>query len=243
MSKEKYYVYKIIDESDRVLYVGQSQNISGRVKSHLSNRHWIEEGHKFYVAEMQSKTDSDIYEIYFINKLKPFYNIANSNNISFSVELPNINFQLFKTVVEDDLVSRNSRMSKNINLDGNSIALGRRYSSKVEDQFNCGFKFLIVDEKPITILEFVLENGVDIVFYIFGGLHKFFYVKDNKNHIHNMRVYLFLTEKLMGYGADIDDDNTIVNLDTLDLSGYDIMNKEEYEVMKQNKVKEGEWVL
>lgn len=243
MSKEKYYVYKIIDESDRVLYVGQSQNISGRVKSHLSNRHWIEEGYKFYVAEMQSKTDSDIYEIYFINKLKPFYNIANSNNISFSVELPNINFQLFKTVVEDDLVSRNSRMSKNINLDGNSIALGRRYSSKVENQFNCGFKFLIVDEKPITILEFVLENGVDIVFYIFGGLHKFFYVKDNKNHIHNMRVYLFLTEKLMGYGADIDDDNTIVNLDTLDLSGYDIMNKEEYEVMKQNKVKEGEWVL
>lgn len=235
----KYYVYKITDEEDMVLYVGQTKNIDGRVKNHLSNKHWILEGYKFYVFEMDSKTDSDIYEIYYINKFNPFYNVANSNNKSFSIDLPDIKFELYKTISDEDLLLRNKRFAENNNKDKSYINLSSQYASKLSSDLEefivgCIFGFMIYEKEPVTTLKVKLKDDVDIIFYIAGGLHKFFNTKENKNHIHNIKIYSFMISSLMDKGGEISDDYTIANLDTLDLSNYELLTKEEAKTLQQN---------
>lgn len=241
MEKENFYIYKITNENDIVLYVGQTKNIDSRIKNHLSNRHWIQEGYKIYIAIMNNKTDSDIYEIYYINKLNPFYNIANSNNKPFSIELSEIKFQLYKTVSNEDLLLRNNRFAERNDIDKNSITIGESYASKLLSRSDrtitdIMFKFIVFEEEPITLLKFKVDNKVNMAFYLTGGLHKFFYTKNEKNHFHNIKIYLFAISKLIDGDKEIDEDYTMVDLDILDLSNYELISKEEADVIRQNKI-------
>jgi len=49
-----------------------------------------------YYAETINKTDMNIYEIYYINKYKPKYNTRYMNEEKFSLELPELNFKIYK---------------------------------------------------------------------------------------------------------------------------------------------------
>ncbi len=102
MSK-KYYIYKFVDKEEHVLYVGKSKNLEQRISDHLRNKDWIKEGFKIYIANTISQTDMDIYELYYINKLKPIYNVANAYNIEFSINLADLDFSLYKIINQDDI--------------------------------------------------------------------------------------------------------------------------------------------
>ena len=103
MSNNKYHIYKFVNENGSVLYVGKSKNIKSRIQSHIREKDWIQENQNIYIAEACSQTDMDIYELYYINKLSPKYNIANAYNFEFSIELDEINFKHYKTINENDL--------------------------------------------------------------------------------------------------------------------------------------------
>ncbi|MBI6874652.1 GIY-YIG nuclease family protein [Clostridium aciditolerans] len=70
-----YWVYKIFDKNMVLLYVGKTADFLNRPKAHY-NDPWGNEIDEIILAKCKSKTDMDIYETYYINKLKPKYNRA-----------------------------------------------------------------------------------------------------------------------------------------------------------------------
>jgi len=92
----KFYVYKWIDKEGNILYVGKTTNITNRTTQHLQDKKWIDSNTEIYYAELPNKTDMDIYEIYYINKFNPKYNIRHMNEAVFSLVLPELNFKLYK---------------------------------------------------------------------------------------------------------------------------------------------------
>lgn len=94
MSK-KYSIYRFLDKNNKVIYIGRSVNITRRMSQHFSKSgHLIKECYdnteKIEVAELNSKNDMRIYEIYYISKYKPFYNKEFKNNESISLILPEL---------------------------------------------------------------------------------------------------------------------------------------------------------
>ena len=73
-------VYRFIDTSNNIIYVGSAKSTDRRLKSHFSSKgsHLPKEAYKNTALVEILKTDSFgkalDYEIYFINKYKPKYN-------------------------------------------------------------------------------------------------------------------------------------------------------------------------
>ncbi|MFR7389642.1 MAG: nucleotide excision repair endonuclease [Blautia faecis] len=73
------YVYKFLDETGRIIYIGKTDNIHNRMKQHFSkNGHLSSECYEsvvavFYAA-VPTKCDADILETFLINKYSPKYN-------------------------------------------------------------------------------------------------------------------------------------------------------------------------
>lgn len=73
------YVYKFIDETGTIIYIGKTDNIHNRMRQHFSkNGHLSTECYEsvvsvFYAA-VPTKCDADILETFLINKYSPKYN-------------------------------------------------------------------------------------------------------------------------------------------------------------------------
>lgn len=88
-----YYVYKFYNKKGELIYVGKTINIDSRIIAHISEENWKKtEIYKIECALTNSKTDMDIYEMYYINLLKPKYNIAMVNDDKPTFYLPELNF-------------------------------------------------------------------------------------------------------------------------------------------------------
>ena len=78
MSK-KYYIYKMYNNKDELLYIGKTHNLYSRMNTHFSNailneQPWKQKVNKIEVIELYNQYDIDIIEIYLIGKEKPKYN-------------------------------------------------------------------------------------------------------------------------------------------------------------------------
>ncbi|OAA84703.1 GIY-YIG nuclease family protein [Clostridium ljungdahlii] len=87
-----YWVYKIFDKNIVLLYVGKTTDLLNRPKAHYSDP-WGNEIDKIVITEYKSATDMELYETYYINKLKPKYNIAKVMDTP-TVNLPEPNLWL-----------------------------------------------------------------------------------------------------------------------------------------------------
>ena len=81
----KYWVYRFLNLKNEIIYVGKSKNIKERMNCHFgTSGHLPQECYrktvKIEYAICESKTQMDIYEIYYINKFKPFYNTVDKND-------------------------------------------------------------------------------------------------------------------------------------------------------------------
>ena len=97
MSK-KYYIYKMYNNKDELLYIGKTHNLYARMNAHFSNailneQPWKQEVNKIEVIELYNQYDIDIIEIYLIGKEKPKYNsdkvyenISPSFNINYKIK-------------------------------------------------------------------------------------------------------------------------------------------------------------
>lgn len=70
-----YFIYKIYSNDD-LIYIGKTNNIYSRIKNHLSQQPWKKEITRLEIADCKTKIDMDIYEKYYINKLKTKYNLS-----------------------------------------------------------------------------------------------------------------------------------------------------------------------
>ena len=93
-----------------LLYVGKTHNFSKRIRQHLQNKPWAKEIFSVYVAEVDSATAMDIYELYYIGKLKPKYNKDCSHLLegAFPGELPGLEFKHYFLI--DYLCSSDNRI-------------------------------------------------------------------------------------------------------------------------------------
>ena len=88
------YIYKMFNKNNEIIYIGKTINIDQRLRQHMTDKDkkWFKTVSKIYYAECLNKTDMDIYEIYYINKLVPLHNKQSVNGCEFSQELNELNF-------------------------------------------------------------------------------------------------------------------------------------------------------
>lgn len=106
MVNQKYYIYKFVDEDESVLYVGKTKRLDSRIYSHIKDKKWLKSGVKLYCSEVKNPTDMDIYETYYINKLKPRYNKLKVYHAEFTQKIDNLNFILHRELKESDFTSK-----------------------------------------------------------------------------------------------------------------------------------------
>lgn len=79
--KKKSGIYKIYNQDEKLMYVGQTENLRRRLYEHFTGKrkgNFIEKVRFFYVDfedEFITKSYLDLYETYLIRKLKPRYNV------------------------------------------------------------------------------------------------------------------------------------------------------------------------
>lgn len=75
-----YYVYKHLDENNKVIYVGLTTDMKNRQASHKSTALWRDKIKSVEYCKVENSAIMNIFEIYLINKLNPEYNIKDKNN-------------------------------------------------------------------------------------------------------------------------------------------------------------------
>ena len=75
----KYYVYRFLDECGKILYVGQTTNLEGRMYQHFIEKEKGEQLYEFTkkveILELASQVDMSFIERYFIQKYQPVWNV------------------------------------------------------------------------------------------------------------------------------------------------------------------------
>lgn len=90
----EYNLYRYIDDNSNILYVGKTlQPVSRRLDQHITEEAQYAIGNAHIeIAIVGSKADMALYEIYYINKYLPKYNICQKSNIPF-VEMPELQWK------------------------------------------------------------------------------------------------------------------------------------------------------
>jgi hypothetical protein len=104
-----YYVYKFHNQYNDLLYIGKTNNLTQRIQSHKNNKKWWNEVDKIEYTECKNKTDMDLYEIYYINKLNPRYNISTSNGVSASFILDDLKFIKYEEQIYNGTIKSNEQ--------------------------------------------------------------------------------------------------------------------------------------
>lgn len=78
------YIYRFLNNEDKVIYIGKTSNLTKRINHHFSFGHLEDNCYlsctKIEYMELPTMTDTSMAEIYFINKYKPLYNICDKYN-------------------------------------------------------------------------------------------------------------------------------------------------------------------
>lgn len=84
------YVYKFIDLHGKYMYVGETKNLSRRIGQHISlksgkfTKKLLNQIQRIEYIKVKDKVEARQFEIYYINKYKPYLNKADKfNNIRF----------------------------------------------------------------------------------------------------------------------------------------------------------------
>jgi len=107
MKNESYYIYRLYNKSQKLLYVGRTINkVQKRVKGHIAKGYyrdiqWRKTIEYYDYATVDSKADMILYEIYFINADKPKHNVGDKTDDKLTVEL-DLNFTDLNSVDELD---------------------------------------------------------------------------------------------------------------------------------------------
>lgn len=72
-SDSMYYVYRFI-EGKEVVYIGKTNDIYLRMSQHSRNKEWITKNTMVEYITFKTKTEMDIYELYYISKWQPKHN-------------------------------------------------------------------------------------------------------------------------------------------------------------------------
>lgn len=110
-NKQKYYIYKFLDNNDNVIYVGQTIDMEKRMYQHKSynykNYDLYSNIYKVRYAEVESDYHMNIYEIHYICKYNPKYNIQFKSENKNLFQLPEV---IWETYIPKEFI-KNARFN------------------------------------------------------------------------------------------------------------------------------------
>lgn len=90
-----YFIYRFRDSEGNILYVGKTTNLNLRILTHFNNGHLPSECYErtsfIEYAICETENDMSIYELYYISKNKPVYNVLDKNETT--IKLPELDFK------------------------------------------------------------------------------------------------------------------------------------------------------
>lgn len=93
--KKEYFIYRYFNKNNEIIYVGLTERpLKNRVREHSTEALFQETEYIDY-AVCDCAADMEIYEIYYINKYLPKYNIKSAKPEKTSIKLPELDFQIF----------------------------------------------------------------------------------------------------------------------------------------------------
>lgn len=81
-------VYKLYDKNQKLIYIGKSYNLSNRLMSSIDER----KANYCTYSIIDNKANTDLYEVYYINKLNPILNTDCNSGNELTITLPEIEF-------------------------------------------------------------------------------------------------------------------------------------------------------
>jgi excinuclease UvrABC nuclease subunit/DNA-binding Xre family transcriptional regulator len=100
------YIYRFINQEGEVIYIGRTNNLENR----LERQHFTKNGHlpqecyaecsKVEYAEVKTANEVRIYEIYYIAKYRPKFNVTYNEEGEMSFKLPELEWFEFERTVE-----------------------------------------------------------------------------------------------------------------------------------------------
>ncbi|MRG86729.1 GIY-YIG nuclease family protein [Salinibacillus xinjiangensis] len=156
-------IYIYYGKNDVVLYVGKTTKMDQRDSQHNSDA-WINEVEYVMVSTVENKTDLTLYEIYYINKLKPKYNNTHANETPASFQLPELKFELFSDDYKRKLQEkRRKNLKEKIKfLNDQEISPPSNRIPYVSTARNKRSVFSVFSTNPLYF-EFRMDNKEDIV--------------------------------------------------------------------------------
>lgn len=90
--QRKYYIYRYYNKENEIIYVGlTSRPMQNRVKEHEKDK-LKNETYRIDYATVKTRADMQLYEIYYINKYQPKYNIRTLDKKGIHISLPELEF-------------------------------------------------------------------------------------------------------------------------------------------------------
>lgn len=119
----KYCVYMCLSKESEVLYFGKTNNIKRRLVEHRKNSKWINEVTDILYSELNTVTDMGIYELYYIDKFHPRYNVLDNKNEGCCLELKELSFKYYEDYINLDSLLEDMGIENLFCIDGKVFSL------------------------------------------------------------------------------------------------------------------------
>lgn len=171
-----YYVYKIYNGNE-LIYIGKTVNPYNRISSHLGHQAWKDEITHVEQAKCMTKIDMDIYEVYYINELKPKYNKAMVYEKQASFKIEDLIFQKYELREFVELHRPNIKGTKSNCYERrtNEITERKKISAAIKE-----------GEK----IDFFNMKGLEYYWYCENGDIKFMNISSGKYGLELMKTFL-----------------------------------------------------
>lgn len=160
-----YYVYRFLDEKEKIIYIGRTENLNDRltkqhftIRGHLSQECY-KEVKKVEVAELRSRSEMKMYEIYFINKNNPKYNVIDNKQDEFQFQLPDVEWVEFTGKKEASHTEEVSKLEKKVEKLKVEV---KEYKSREKVIQEESGKLFDMTLRRVQIMDYILKRaGVD----------------------------------------------------------------------------------
>lgn len=164
---KEYYIYKYLNKNEEIIYIGlTSRPIQRRIKEHEVEE-LQKETYRIEYAKVKTEADMRMYELYYINKYNPKFNVRDLYVDGNQITLPELNFVPYlETNIEQDIRNTlNERIYSSWVKDGQiDIIVNDAYERRKEKSvsLNINGQPKLKKEELIKVIEQLISGLNDI---------------------------------------------------------------------------------
>lgn len=96
------YIYKFFNKQNECVYVGKTTHLKSRFYQHSNTQPWFNEVTRIEYAQCVKEFMIDIYELFYINTIKPKYNKKDTKIQHMNFDLDELNFKIYKKFIKEN---------------------------------------------------------------------------------------------------------------------------------------------